>query len=269
MNGFSRPPSQTPRGISAFRRSIIIGSGACAFLLLLAVKASALPRLEDRIESFLSDGDGHGALTLISSKQAAGLGRKQLLKCRYQANAMVGKTGKAIEDLSELCQIEPLDTDLLMKRAALYRSIKQYKLAVKDLTRAEEILRKSGRSNGWVLYQRALVHQDTNSESAAFNDLIRASAIEESRFEATQALTQLAQTKGRLSLALDYANKLVKLAPDDESAYIGRARIYIRMRKKTLALKDLAMAMRLSPGDLKEFDRIRLEIERLEEPKGK
>lgn len=264
MTDFLRPLRRASKDLSSFEWFIVLSSVSWAIMILFPIKAFALPGLEDRLESLLADGDGHSALTILASKQANVLGRRKLLRFRYQADAMLGKAERAIEDLSELCKSEPLDTDLLMKRAALYRSIKKYSLAIKDLNLAEEILRKGGRSTGWVHYERALVFLDTNSESAAISDLIMAADIEESRFEAARALTKLALSIGRLSLALDYANRLVKLSPDDESCYIGRAKIYIRMRKKTLALKDLAMAMRLSPADFNEFDKLRAEIEKLD-----
>ncbi len=152
---------------------------------------------------------------------------------------------RAIEDLSSALAHSRKALPALLEKAECLIFINQPDEASTDVERYLSI--KPGDANAYVL--KGMIYEKQGFLTKAEDEYTRALYYEN---ESTRALSSRAKVRlksGHTRLALEDADQLCKLSQKDPEVFVLRARIFVKLKEYSAALKDYTSAQSLAPGD--------------------
>ena len=102
-------------------------------------------------------------------------------------------------------------------------------------------------------YNRGVVNTYTDNIEGAEWDFAKAVQKGKDNVEALLALADLRTKLGKLSLALEHANKALEVAPNSRAAYIARSKVYVAQLDFPKAIDDISKTILLDKDDLEMY----------------
>ena len=152
----------------------------------------------------------------------------------------------SLQVLNKAISLEPRNTDLRLKKAAVNIELGQWEYAIEEYGRVLALDQK----NLAALYFRAYAHTNQRHYDLAKNDYESFLAIVPKHFEAQLGLAMVKRALGRKTDTIDELNRLVQQFPDSAKAYAARAAYETELKQFELALFDWEEAMKREPRNL-------------------
>ena len=152
----------------------------------------------------------------------------------------------SLQVLNKAISLEPRNTDLRLKKAAVNIELGQWEYAIEEYGRVLALDQK----NLAALYFRAYAHTNQRHYDLAKNDYESFLAIVPKHFEAQLGLAMVKRALGRKTDTIDELNRLVQQIPDSAKAYAARAAYETELKHYELALFDWEEAMKREPRNL-------------------
>ena len=152
----------------------------------------------------------------------------------------------SLQVLNKAISLEPRNTDLRLKKAAVNIELGQWDYAIEEYGRVLALDQK----NLAALYFRAYAHTNQRHYDLAKNDYESFLAIVPKHFEAQLGLAMVKRALGRKTDTIDELNRLVQQFPDSAKAYAARAAYETELKQFELALFDWEEAMEREPRNL-------------------
>lgn len=152
----------------------------------------------------------------------------------------------SLQVLNKAISLEPRNTDLRLKKAAVNIELGQWEYAIEEYGRVLALDQK----NLAAFYFRAYAHTNQRHYDLAKNDYESFLAIVPKHFEAQLGLAMVKRALGRKTDTIDELNRLVQQFPDSAKAYAARAAYETELKQFELALFDWEEAMKREPRNL-------------------
>ncbi len=152
----------------------------------------------------------------------------------------------SLQVLNKAISLEPRNTDLRLKKAAVNIELGQWEYAIEEYGRVLALDQK----NLAAFYFRAYAHTNQRHYDLAKNDYESFLAIVPKHFEAQLGLAMVKRALGRKTDTIDELNRLVQQFPDSAKAYAARAAYETELKHYELALFDWEEAMKREPRNL-------------------
>lgn len=152
----------------------------------------------------------------------------------------------SLQVLNKAISLEPHNTDLRLKKAAVNIELGQWEYAIEEYGRVLALDQK----NLAAFYFRAYAHTNQRHYDLAKNDYESFLAIVPKHFEAQLGLAMVKRALGRKTDTIDELNRLVQQFPDSAKAYAARAAYETELKQFELALFDWEEAMKREPRNL-------------------
>lgn len=151
---------------------------------------------------------------------------------------------KAIEVLSKVIQLDPVNADAYNDRGNAYADLKQYKRAIEDYTQAVKL----NPAFASAFYNMGKIHDDLQQFQLAITNYNQAIIIDQTFTKAyiNRGITYAYIKKYRL--AIDDYTKAIKLNPASAKAYYNRGNTYVDLKQYQLAISDYTQAIHYDPN---------------------
>ena len=156
-----------------------------------------------------------------------------------------GKVHEAIESYTKALNYSPLDVPILMNRAMAYMTLGNDDKAYTDLC---NVLDKQA-DHAEALYYRAFIYAGRREYAASRADYKRLLVLQPNHENGLLGLALLEQRERRLQAAELQLTALVERYPDNATYLQARANVLIERHLYDLALIDLEGAIALQPTD--------------------
>lgn len=218
---------------------------ACLLAISIAAYANPLSP-KSLVDRELEQEHPQEALKLLE-KYAHSFPPFELHRMKGQTYAQMGNYEKATSELTKCLDEKPNDNHLRYTRASLFRAQKKYKEALSDCNYLlEKNINPTER-----LRERASIYVDLMRYDDALADLKRAANIAP-HGEGLGALRDalcLAQKTNKNREAIELATAIIKQTPEEESAYLSRAKSYMVLGNYGAARNDFDVVLKSSDID--------------------
>lgn len=131
-------------------------------------------------------------------------------------------------------------------RAVALGTQKRFPEALRDIDVVIKHSNKGSKTYTKAITSKAALLENSGSFAEAvpiYKELLQEQYIDDCVYKLSSCLTKA----GKPAEAVDYLNKLLKINPEDEEAYMFRARAFLAMNKNEEALKDMTKSIDLAP----------------------
>lgn len=170
--------------------------------------------------------------------------------CSYRMKAEMalidGDTNGCIKLCSRAIACPKTDYLAYRTRAVALGTQKRYPEALRDIDVVIQHTSKGTKTYIKAITSKAALLENSGSFAEAvpiYKELLQAQYIDDSVYKLSSCLTKA----GKPAEAVDYLNKLLKINPQDEEAYMFRARAYLALNKNDEALKDMTKSIDIAP----------------------
>lgn len=155
---------------------------------------------------------------------------------------------RALNDINHSLKLRPNHAETLLTRADIYRSMKRYNNALKDIALIQKIDTKYA-NNSQLFNIKGAIYLGLSDYKMAVKQYTKAITLEEKDYTYyfNRAIVYEELRKNKLALA-DYS-KAIKIKPDYISALLHRAELHIKHNKNySRAVSDMNRVIKYRPG---------------------
>ena len=154
-----------------------------------------------------------------------------------------GKLDLALADYNKAIKINPEYAEAYNNRGLVYKSRGKLDLALADFNRSIEIDAKSTDT----YFNRGILYHEQEKFDLALNNYNRIIEINPEDADAYLNRGDIYHKQGKLNLALNNYNKVLEIDPEDAIAYFNRGNLYYEQRKLDSALRNYNQAIKINP----------------------
>ncbi|MEI6854356.1 MAG: tetratricopeptide repeat protein, partial [Bacteroidota bacterium] len=146
-----------------------------------------------------------------------------------------------IADITQLLSLKTESPDLYKKRALASFALAKYTDAINDFTM---LTVKYASKDADVFYKRGLCYQKLSKTTEALKDFTKVSQLQPRNDTVCLRIAEINIAMNKAPNALINYNKALSINPDNPSAHVGRAGLFMNQKKYQQASDDLDLAIR-------------------------